>query len=415
VALRVGRKSFWGDALDVRFAGLDPAAPVTVSARSGPWTAAAQFGVAPDGTLDLATRAPESGSYTGADPDGLLWSMTDTTAPGTLESYAIAFQAEQRGPIAVAATLTRSWAPDGAPLVQVSEQGLVGVFVAPTAPGPHPGLVTWGGSEGGLRTGQLLAEYYASLGYACLGLAYFGAPGLPSELARIPLEYFGTALGWLLARPEVDPNRIGVMGGSRGGELALLVGATFPAVKAVVATVPSGVVWAGNTSALGPPPAAWTHGGRDLPFIPSSGAAPAMGTDAAGNSLTIEAPMFWADLAAASTTALALATIPVERIGGPVLIIAGKDDQLWASCRLSSVAVDRLMLTGHSATYADQFECYDAAGHSIVQPGLPTTGSDETYLGFGLGWFALGGTPAGNAHAARAADAQIRAFLATNL
>ena len=38
---------------------------------------------------------------------------------------------------------------------------------------------------------------------------------------------------------------IAVMGGSRGGEVALLLGSMFPDVKAVVAYSPSHVVWGG--------------------------------------------------------------------------------------------------------------------------------------------------------------------------
>ena len=83
------------------------------------------------------------------------------------------------------------------------------------------------------------AAHLAARGYAALALAYFGTEHLPPTLAEIPLEYFETALAWLARQPEVDPDRLGVAGVLRGGELALLLGATFPALRAVVADVPS--------------------------------------------------------------------------------------------------------------------------------------------------------------------------------
>ncbi len=74
-----------------------------------------------------------------------------------------------------------------------------------------------------------------------LALAYFGLENLPPELYEIPLEYLETAIRWMSNQPTVNADRLAVVGGSRGGELALLLGATFPKLRAVVACVPSGV------------------------------------------------------------------------------------------------------------------------------------------------------------------------------
>ncbi len=43
------------------------------------------------------------------------------------------------------------------------------------------------------------------------------------------------AVAWLQARPEVDPERIGVLGFSVGGQIAIRAAAELPAIKAVVA------------------------------------------------------------------------------------------------------------------------------------------------------------------------------------
>jgi len=49
-----------------------------------------------------------------------------------------------------------------------------------------------------------------------LDVAYFGAPGLPATLTKIPLVYVAHALRWLSAQPQVRKDQIYVLGGSRG-------------------------------------------------------------------------------------------------------------------------------------------------------------------------------------------------------
>src|SRR2546430_11606585 len=60
--------------------GLPPGEPVTIRAatRDGElreWTSYATFPAGDDGTVDVSTAAPLSGTYSGVDPTGLLWSM----------------------------------------------------------------------------------------------------------------------------------------------------------------------------------------------------------------------------------------------------------------------------------------------------------------------------------------------------
>jgi dienelactone hydrolase len=384
-----------------------------LATRSGGYTSSATFRAGDDGTLGLATAAPESGSYSGVDPDGIFWSMT-TPDPSQLESPEIALTATADGGEQLAtATLTRYWSSDGMTKTTVNDHGLVGVLVVPPGSGKRPAIITFGGSEGGLESGQRLAEYWASLGYVSLGLAYFGAPGLPKELAEIPLEYFGTALAWLKERPEVDPARLGVMGSSRGGELALLLGATYADLRAVVAVVPSGLAWPGLTSDMSLK-AAWTQGGKDVAYVPPSGAQPST-TKLDGTAVYSTRPMFAADLAAAPSASTKAATIAVEKAQASILMLAADDDQMWPSCAFAKVAHDRLVAASHASTHADDFVCYPNAGHSITAPGLPTTYQDKIFVPDMNVWFALGGTPVGIAHAARDADTRIRRFLAQTL
>jgi dienelactone hydrolase len=63
---------------------------------------------------------------------------------------------------------------------------VVGTFYTPYGKRVLPAVIVLGGSEGGTMRDR--AALLASHGYAALALAYFGAPGLPQELDRIPVE-----------------------------------------------------------------------------------------------------------------------------------------------------------------------------------------------------------------------------------
>jgi dienelactone hydrolase len=196
---------------------------------------------------------------------------------------------------------------------------------------PRPGVLLLGGSEGGMHEDD--AALLAAHGYAVLALAYYGLPGLPVTLQDIPLEYFGQALDYLQRHDMVSGSQFAVIGASKGGEAALLVGATFPEVRAVVSVVGSGLITQGISQdvltgsfldILGTPVASWTHQGRELPYLPNVVTPELEAAVAAGDPvalrLAFEPGLRRADLAGA-------AAIAVERINGAVLLISGSDDQ----------------------------------------------------------------------------------------
>jgi dienelactone hydrolase len=241
-------------------------------------------------------------------------------------------------------------------------------------------------------------------------VAYFGETGLPALLEKIPLEYFDQAHTWLASRPEADAARVAVMGGSRGGELALLLGATFPWVKAVVAKLPSGVSW-GAPQWSGPELASWTYQSQGLPFVTSVPATPTTSEDVDGTMLYHYRGTFETAIAAATPEELDLATARVDKAEGPVLMLAGADDQLWPACDLGKLAFQRLESSGHVAKYADEIVCYPDAGHNVGTPGSSTLEAHRAFHPITKEWLALGGTAAGIAHASRQADQKIKTFL----
>ncbi|WP_268991260.1 acyl-CoA thioester hydrolase/BAAT C-terminal domain-containing protein [Nocardioides anomalus] len=59
------------------------------------------------------------------------------------------------------------------------------------------------------------------------------------------------------------------------------------------------------------------------------------------------------------------ARIPVERIDGEVLLVAGGDDRLWPSCDFAEHIVDRRAAAGRRT----ELVTHPRAGHRVVLPG----------------------------------------------
>ncbi len=392
------------DPVTIRLTGLAPGQAATLRARSDIGgqlrDATATFRADATGTVDPATQAPDSGTYSGVDPTGLFWSGIDPyaavggagtpaasapsgaaalalgTAPTTVTLAAIV-DGRTVGTVGVG----RAFVAPGGGRRPIAERGLAGTLFTPTAPGPHPGVLVWGGSEGGLQS-ENRAALLAAHGFAALALAYFAYAGLPPALANIPLEYVGTALEVMAAQPEVRAGRLGVVGESRGSELALLAGTLFPRIGAVVAHAPSAVLWPGVGAGVAADTPAWTYQGQPLPFVPYRSTPVARATIAAGVAAgrgQAETPSFLASLG--DTAAVARATIPVERIAGPLLLIAGEADQLWPSGTFAGLIGGRLQQQGHP--YPDAILRYPDAGHlnRLAQPahgGRPDHHGDVT-------------------------------------
>jgi dienelactone hydrolase len=208
------------------------------------------------------------------------------------------------------------------------------------------------------------------------------------------------------AHPSIDRERIGVMGASRGGELALLLGATFPTLKAIVAYVPSGVIWPGlsRTPAADTLPA-WTRGGAALPFMPNPPPDP---------ELWSRRPVACTPLFHAAMKVCARAEWPeiaVEKTRGPILMLSGSDDQMWPSLVLADIAAQRLL----RRNFPHRFEhiTYAGAGHFIRFPYSPVI--SEIFHPVLKLMMAFGGDAVSNAAANRDSWERVLSFLAASL
>jgi dienelactone hydrolase len=294
----------------------------SVDATGALFRARATFRSNAAGRVDLASeQASGGGFYAGVNPMGLIEAMQPASG-GTVPYHWKGAQpqrfditvSEGTSRVASGGFTRREFAPGVSVRAEpIAATGFYGQFWAPPAGTPrHPAVLEFGGSEGGLH-GQLVGAALASAGYPTLDIAYFGEPGLPATLTDIPLEYFARALRWLAGQPQVLKGQTYVMGGSRGSEAALLLGAHYPTlVHGVIASSPSDVSFRSYPRTGS---AAWTLHGRAVPYsrgLPSP-------------NVPVDDPA---------------ATIPVQDIRGPVFLDCGTDDQVWSSCA-SALSIER--------------------------------------------------------------------------
>ena len=307
------------------------------------YRAAARFRTSAEGTLDLARAEPLPGSsYSGTDLQGPFWSMQPDTRvrqPGDLPPVEQVQLSVAHGDTVLARQTLRMLR--SLPAVQEREAApFVGARFA-VLPGnlPRPALILLGGSEGGSNITRH-AAVFASRGYAVLALPYYSPPGwgangptaaelpsLPAAFADIPLERLDQAWGWLAQQPEVDAGRIGVVGTSKGAEFALLAAVRMPWIKAVIAMVPTDVVWEGwGLGVVAGARSGFAWQGQALPFVPYEG----FEQETAG--FAIGAPVRLRRLQDAGRAAhpqrAVLARIPVERITAALMVVGGLDDQV---------------------------------------------------------------------------------------
>lgn len=379
--------------------------------------AQATFRVDPTGTLELASAAPIAGSYRGADLRGLFWSMVateDAVADGWTDEQ-VQLTARAGSQELARTTLTLRKANPDVVVTQVGAE-LPGAVLA-RLPGDQrrPVVILLGGSEGGDSFARDLAPRLASYGFAALGLPYYapawGGPprpelaGLPSAFTDIPVERLEVARAWLARQPGVDVDHLALYGGSKGAEFALIAATKLPWVTAVVAIVPSDVVWEGwgvMASAPGTRSSfAWR--GQPLPFVPYHDMAGELAHFQTGQPVNLRRVQ---DRGRAEhPDAVAKARIPIEQFRGALLVAGAGNDQVWASGEMATNIARARRAAGLDTTTL----VFPDAGHLLQGTGWqPTTGLEHAVM-------QVGGTAEANAHAQVTVWREAIAFLTRSL
>ena len=108
---------------------------------------------------------------------------------------------------------------------------------------------------------------------------------------------------------------------------------------------------------------------------------------------------------------LAAATIPVENIECPIILISSEDDKMWPSTLWSTIVMDRL---NEKKSKIERTHLHFAsAGHGIEHPYGPS--SNIYYHPKAETWMTIGGTAEGNARANEQAWKEVLEFLKKTL
>ncbi len=374
--------------LSIRISGATPLAVVHVTASTQ------RYGMTFASSIDV--RANHGGEALVDDPMRLIWQMSPAGAPDSTFQFSREYLTEpiklriraNDGATAGSTEIARRFMGSGVVRAVIDGNGLVATLFSPIrGTGCLPGIVVLGGSDGGVPEDE--AAVLASHGFVTIALAYFGAPGLRRELVDVPIEPVTLAANLLQHRPGACARGVGLLGESKGGELALLVASRLSSVRAVVAYSPASVVFAGiGSSADGRPSSSWSFDGRPLPFANgdvSDSIKADMANDRAAGKRVAYVNEYRSELSRNNDPG---AIIPVELIRGPIMLVAGADDELWPSALMAEQIAERLYQ--HDRLGSLTKLVYPNAGHQIVMPFEMVSAELEHAS------LALGGSPAAN-------------------
>ena len=200
----------------------------------------------------------------------------------------------------------------------------------------QPLIVGLAGAEGGNAWTsdywKKTRDQFIDKGYAFLAIGYFGVKGTPDTLQKIAIEDVHYAIEVAAGNEKINKQKIAIVGGSRGADLALLLGSYYPDIKCVIGIVASNVTFPGNTNHF--TTSTWTYDKKELPFVPvNKEAVPfLMKHDLRGTFVAM----------LKDTIAEEKALIKIENINGPVLLISATKDEICPSTPMAEKMIARL-------------------------------------------------------------------------
>lgn len=360
------------------------------------WSSSATFVVDNDGKIDLSKEAPLSGSYSSIDPMGLFWSMNldekemnrrvfshPSTDPIVFRLHVTRSQGGSFD-----ATITRLVMDPTIRKVNVGTKEFSANLFLPKGEGPFPVVIVLG-SLGGLPPDAFVSQF-ANEGFAALGCAFYKGTGLPDYFSNVPIEYFKPVIDWIKTRSDLNGDQIAIVGEGLGGQAALLIASLYPDIKAVATLMSSCVLFQSLDSSAyrQGPTAPFTWDGKPLPFIAFD---ETLSLNSNANILYL-LRLISTSLFKQTRTAIENATIHLETIQGPILMLSGLDDEVLPSAYLSGLGYNRLNLAKFPFPY--DLVIYAGAGHVLGSFGLPytPTGGSLGISGLFNVAFPLGGT-----------------------
>lgn len=387
-----------GDSPTIVFRDLAPNASVRIHAlrvvgkweeTDGAWSqrpiqlhAWGEFTADEDGTVIVDSATPRAGTFRSGGGLGLLRSGLPVGDPRigdvftfaaedfnglTAQDVALALEYEDR--IVQRARLHLIYGPPDLLLQEVTLEGGTGVFAKPQAELKPTVVIFLHGSEGGSpERAKRNAQLLASRGFPTLAINYFAWPdepieGVPTEHSNIRIEILEGAKDWLDAQPELHYTHIAVYGVSKGAEFALVGATHYDWIDAVIAVVPSDVVWEGYSEGWngGLGASSWSLDGRPLPYIPVFPRDDKLGSLYRTNAERYaRSRAYHADL-------VEQARIPIEDTNARLLLLASDRDEIWPSGEMTRNLAERLMAAGKGDLLTVRI--FPTAGHSISGTG----------------------------------------------
>lgn len=168
----------------------------------------------------------------------------------------------------LAAGLTVALAVSGSPRAEELAPGVSGDLYVPQSSAPSPAVIILHGRDGVLPEWKKYAERLQQNGYVSLVLNYQTKTGRAFRVEEIRkhmpswVETVANASSYLKSHPSVSQEKVGIIGFSLGGFVAVQSAGTIPGIDAVV------VYYGGGTSTLPEyasklPPVLIFHGERD--------------------------------------------------------------------------------------------------------------------------------------------------------
>ena len=246
-------------------------------AHDGLWKSTATFVSDKNGIIDMSQTPSCSGSYEGISTMGLFFNAKPLTnkrkkLPNSLSEipllahFFVDIKIMQGNTVIAERTFTRHYMSS-----QISHKDIYGRYFQgrlfyDKKLRKAPAVIIVSGSEGRIEKAQNIAQLLSSRGYICLAVAYFGLEGLPKHLECIPLECLVEAKNYLRQHPQVDSEKIGIYGRSKGAELVLAEESLFNDVQCLVLNSPSDVVYEGIEGKWNSHTSSWTHLQKELPY-----------------------------------------------------------------------------------------------------------------------------------------------------
>lgn len=391
--------------IQVKVAGLKSRQVVTMRARSTDekgvvFSSSATYEADGNGEIDLVSDPSLSGSYTGVEPMGLLWSMRADTMhkrfqkTKALNPHVVKFsvhEEEGEGRMLAEATNERFLIGDGVSRHPVKEGNIRGVLFTPPGRGPFPAVLDLYTFGEGLS--EKRASLLASRGFVVLTVALYVHNDMARNITVIHLDDFEEAIQFLKKQDKVGSKGVGVISLSKSGDLALSVASYLTGVEAIV--------WINGCCANTVLPLYYKES-QILPALmfDSSKMIPTK-SGAFNGKHVLHDP-----LAEENKATL----IPIEQAKGRFLFVASEDDLNWDSKTYMDIIVERLKRYGK-----ENFEsvCYAGTGHYLEPPYGPYCPSSlHGLVGQSVLW---GGEPRSHAAAEVHLWKKIQEFLRTHL